>query len=73
MHNRKDFKYIVIGGSLLSLNAAFVNAVFLLSSMQVTVAHVTGTVSKASIDLSKGLWKDAAVVLGMAYAVCLRQ
>lgn len=65
MRDRKDFKYIVVGGSLLSLNAGFINAVFLLSAMQLAVAHVTGLVAKASVDLGEAKYEQCGEIFGM--------
>jgi hypothetical protein len=48
--NPREFIAIVVGGSLLSFNAGFINAITLLIS-GFTVSHVTGSTTKAAIRL----------------------
>ena len=52
---KKHFAAIVIGGTLLTINAGFINAVTLMHS-GVPVTHVTGTITKAAIDAEEGLY-----------------
>lgn len=45
----KEFWSIVVGGSMLAVNAGFINVVTLAGLFQVPVSHVTGNVSKVAI------------------------
>ncbi|RKO85889.1 hypothetical protein BDK51DRAFT_52570 [Blyttiomyces helicus] len=47
----KEFYSIVVGGSVLSLNAGFINVVTLAGVFSVTVSHVTGNVSRVAISI----------------------
>lgn len=50
---RHEFHAIVIGGSMLSFNAGFINSVTLFTS-GLTASHVTGIITKSSIFLGAG-------------------
>lgn len=50
-----EFAAIVIGGSLLSFNAGFINVVSLLIS-DILVSHTTGNISKSSVSFANGDW-----------------
>ena len=53
MHERKDFKWLIIGGCLLTLIAGFVNAVVFLET-SVKPTHATGVTTAAAAHLAKG-------------------
>ncbi|RKP00084.1 hypothetical protein CXG81DRAFT_3631, partial [Caulochytrium protostelioides] len=46
-----EFRAVMIGGSLLAVNAGFINVVTLAGVFTVTVSHVTGNVSRIAITL----------------------
>lgn len=69
MRERGDFKYIVIGGALLSFNAGFINALFVVSVLGTAIAHVTGTVSKASVALGTAKLEECGEVFRMWFCV----
>ena len=50
---RKDFGWLILGGSLLCFIAGWVNA-FTLLAARATVTHVTGSTTKAGMALSEG-------------------
>mmetsp|Transcript_35247 Transcript_35247/g.80477 ORF Transcript_35247/g.80477 Transcript_35247/m.80477 type:complete len:361 (-) Transcript_35247:261-1343(-) len=49
-----EFAVIVCGGTVLSINAGFVNSFFLSGPGRATVSHVTGTVTKLGVDIQDG-------------------
>ncbi|KAJ3079149.1 hypothetical protein HK102_003997 [Quaeritorhiza haematococci] len=51
---QKEFWSIVIGGTVLAMNAGFINVVTLAGVFSVTVSHVTGNVTKIAIALFTG-------------------
>ena len=57
-----EFSVIMIGSSLLSFHAGFVNGVCVLAH-NIGVTHMTGTTTKLGITLGKGLLDDALVDL----------
>ncbi len=52
-NERPEFKWIVLGSSILSLCAGFVNVVSMLSTFSFTVSHNTGTTSRLGIYLAR--------------------
>lgn len=50
----KEFWSIVLGGSVLALNAGFINVVTLAGVFSVTVSHVTGNVTRMAITILNG-------------------
>ena len=62
--DRKDFGWLIFGGSLLSFWAGWVNA-FTLIATQITVSHVTGSTTKAGIALAN----DNDVYLALASGI----
>jgi uncharacterized membrane protein YoaK (UPF0700 family) len=52
-NERPEFKWIVLGSSLLSFCAGFVNVVSILSTFSYTVSHNTGVTSKFAIFLAR--------------------
>ncbi len=47
-----NFKFFMMGGFLLALNAGFINAISVLSLLHQAVSHVTGTVTRLGIALA---------------------
>ncbi|KAI9094716.1 hypothetical protein DFS34DRAFT_561350, partial [Phlyctochytrium arcticum] len=58
----REFNSIVIGGSVLALNAGFINVVTLAGVFTVTVSHHTGNVSRIAISLLNGDLTTLALV-----------
>eukprot|EP01061_Rhynchopus_euleeides_P019791 TRINITY_DN32474_c0_g1_i1.p1 TRINITY_DN32474_c0_g1~~TRINITY_DN32474_c0_g1_i1.p1 ORF type:complete len:458 (+),score=182.63 TRINITY_DN32474_c0_g1_i1:57-1376(+) len=56
VHEREDFVYLIIGGSLLTLAAGYLNAVALLEA-GTTATHVSGTTTKFASLMVNGEWK----------------
>lgn len=48
---KREFWSIVIGGTLLAINAGFINVVTLAGVFSVTVSHVTGNVTRIGVSL----------------------
>eukprot|EP01061_Rhynchopus_euleeides_P025843 TRINITY_DN4204_c0_g1_i2.p1 TRINITY_DN4204_c0_g1~~TRINITY_DN4204_c0_g1_i2.p1 ORF type:complete len:396 (+),score=146.85 TRINITY_DN4204_c0_g1_i2:182-1369(+) len=66
VHQRADFKWLIIGGFFMILNAGFLNSVAYLETGH-TITHVSGRVSKWGIDMAQGHWTDLgniSLVLG---------
>jgi len=66
MYDRSDFKWIVIGGSLLAVHAGYINTIAMRSVFAYTVGHITGLIvlSLASLinNNSVILWWDFLVI-----------
>lgn len=56
---KENFKYIIIGGFLLSLNAGYIAANSLAGLHQATVSHVTGDIARTGVYLVKNQYFDA--------------
>lgn len=61
----KEFWSIVLGGSILAVNAGFINVVALAGAFSVTVSHVTGNISKMSITLLTGGTNESILILSI--------
>jgi uncharacterized membrane protein YoaK (UPF0700 family) len=67
LHPRAEFAIVLLGGLGLSAAAGFINTVVvLLGTLPVT--HLTGTVTRLSVDLGSGNQADAAFVAALAGA-----
>ena len=66
LHQREpqEFAAIIIGGSLLSFNAGFINGVILLLS-GLTVSHVTGAVTKSALALGSNHYEEFGSIFAL--------
>jgi uncharacterized membrane protein YoaK (UPF0700 family) len=66
LHQREpqEFAAIIIGGSLLSFNAGFINGVILLLS-GFTVSHVTGAVAKSALALGHKHYEESGTIFAL--------
>ncbi|KAI8816458.1 uncharacterized protein EV422DRAFT_551654 [Fimicolochytrium jonesii] len=64
----REFYSIVIGGSVLALNAGFINVVTLAGVFSVTVSHHTGNVSKTAIALYNWDLTTLALVTSIVFS-----
>ncbi|KAJ3228227.1 hypothetical protein HK099_005237 [Clydaea vesicula] len=64
----KEFWSIVVGGSVLSLNAGFINVVTLAGVFTITVSHVTGNVTRIAITVFQGDWATLALVVSIMFS-----
>jgi len=75
MYERNDFKWIVLGGSILAAHSGFVNTCGLRSVFAYTVTHVTGLVTKAAFSIVEqqwtALWNSVVVLFGFAFGAFL--
>ncbi len=70
IHARAEFVVVLLGGLALAAAAGFINTVVvLLGTLPVT--HLTGTVTRLSVDLGQGARADALFVAGLAAAFVL--
>lgn len=70
LHPRVEFAVVLLGGLGLAANAGFINSVVIaLGTLPVT--HLTGTVSRLSLDLGAGDRADAVFVAGLVAAFVL--
>lgn len=70
LHSRAEFVVVLLGGLALAAAAGFINTVVvLLGTLPVT--HLTGTVTRLSVDLGQGARADALFVGGLAGAFVL--
>jgi len=70
LRSRSEFFFVILGGVGLAANAGYINAVALLLGTS-PVTHLTGTVSRLSVDLGLGDRNDAAHVAALAGAFVL--
>lgn len=69
-HSRSEFVIVLLGGLSLALTAGYINSiVVLLGTLPVT--HLTGTVTRLSLDLGRGDRADALFVAGLAASFVL--
>jgi uncharacterized membrane protein YoaK (UPF0700 family) len=61
-------RWILIGGALLACIAGQVNAVGVLSAFHEALTHVTGTVTRAAVDLEAGAFASALHAIGIVVA-----
>ncbi|ORZ38606.1 putative transmembrane protein, partial [Catenaria anguillulae PL171] len=61
----REFYTVVIGGSLLSTLAGFINAAVLTGSFHVAVTHVTGSLTRLGSSLATANWPSAGQVSGL--------
>ena len=61
----REFWTIVIGGSVLSMNSGFINAVTLAGIFAVTVSHVTGNLTRMAISVSENDFPTLILVASM--------
>jgi uncharacterized membrane protein YoaK (UPF0700 family) len=54
MADRPNFRFVLVVGLLLALNAGFINAIGLLSLFNLAVSHVTGSVSNLGTAIARG-------------------
>lgn len=70
VHSRAEFVVVLLGGLALAAAAGYINTVVvLLGTLPVT--HLTGTVTRLSVDLGHGDRADALFVAGLAAAFVL--
>jgi uncharacterized membrane protein YoaK (UPF0700 family) len=65
IYMRDDFMLLVFGGSTLSFHAGWINVICLLEFWNQAVAHVTGTISQITIELSQASWGEALFHVGI--------
>lgn len=65
--SRKNVGWLILMGTLLTINAGWINAVFLYKQYIYAVTHETGNLSKAAIYLASGQWTQFASMLGMLF------
>src|SRR5512138_1534468 len=70
LSSRVEFVVVLLGGLSLAAGAGFVNSVVLLLGT-LPVTHLTGTVSRLSLDLGRGNRADAIFVAGLTAAFVL--
>lgn len=70
MKSRVEFVVVLAGGLALAAGAGFINSVVLLLGT-LPVTHLTGTVSRLSLDLGHGNRADAIFVAGLTLAFVL--
>ncbi|KAI9017791.1 hypothetical protein BC832DRAFT_570051 [Gaertneriomyces semiglobifer] len=63
-----EFNAIVIGGSILALNAGFINVVTLAGVFSVTVSHHTGNVSRIAIALFQADLASLALIVSIIFS-----
>lgn len=49
--DKKEFNSIILGGSILSFNAGFVNACAIAGAYSIAVSHLTGNITKLGISI----------------------
>ncbi|KAJ3163604.1 hypothetical protein HDU86_000187 [Geranomyces michiganensis] len=64
----REFNTIVVGGSVLAINAGFINVVTLAGVYSVTVSHLTGNVSKTAIALLNADLTTLALVSSIIFS-----
>lgn len=70
IQSRAEFVVVLLGGLSLAATAGYINTVVvLLGTLPVT--HLTGTVTRLSVDLGRGDRADAVFVAGLAVAFVL--
>ncbi|MCC7431582.1 DUF1275 domain-containing protein [bacterium] len=52
MQRDKNYKWIVLGGTILAINAGFINSVSFLGMYHQAVSHTTGNVTRLGIELA---------------------
>lgn len=70
LHSRSEFVVVLLGGLGLAAAAGYINTVVLLLGT-LPVTHLTGTVSRLSLDLGRGDRADAVFVGGLVTAFVL--
>eukprot|EP01117_Protostelium_nocturnum_P001014 TRINITY_DN11335_c0_g1_i1.p1 TRINITY_DN11335_c0_g1~~TRINITY_DN11335_c0_g1_i1.p1 ORF type:complete len:320 (-),score=67.98 TRINITY_DN11335_c0_g1_i1:40-918(-) len=70
MYDRNDFKWIVLGGSILALHSGYINTIGIRSVFGYTVTHVTGLITKVADSVVEQqwviLWNSFIILAGFA-------
>ena len=67
----RDFYAVVIGGSVLSSIAGYINAATMIGLFSTTVSHLTGTVTRLAVASVQNKWdsvlRETTILLGFAF------